>query len=581
MARTLSLLDLDDARHFYAKGWWRHDTMYMLFRQWAKQQPDHFAIRDTESRLTYREALHWVDAIAADLDEAGLQPGDRISIWLPSRAESVLVPLACSRMGYICNPSLHRDHTCGEIRSLLERVSSAAFFGQEGYGADADRSDIFDLIADLPHLKKAYKVPALSATALEKNPVHRCGTLRAAPECDLAHSTSPDRVMYLAFTSGTTGLPKGVMHSDNTLLSNGRAIARDFAFDTSTVVYTISPMSHNMGTVGLVITLACGGELVVHSPHDGKRTLDRIVETGATYLIGVPTHAIDLLAEVRGRALKRIGNVAVFQLAGSAVPGEVVRALLALGIAPQNCYGMTENCSFQYTRPGDSPDIIINTCGRSCDGFKLKLWDPENSDRDVAVGETGELGGKGCCLMLGYFDDQSVTEKSFNRSGWFMTGDLGQMDKDGNVRIVGRKKDLIIRGGHNIHPARIEDLAMRHHAVFKASAFPVADERLGERVCLAVVAKDRGLIEPTELLTHLDAMGLSKYDMPEYFIQLDDFPLTASGKVLKRRLIDDASKERIRPLPVRFDPKSMSASEPVGLIERPERSRSRGRGNDR
>jgi acyl-CoA synthetase len=302
----------------------------------------------------------------------------------------------------------------------------------------------------------------------------------------------------------------------------------------------------------------------VHSPHDGKRMLDRIVETGATYLIGVPTHAIDLLSEVHGRGLKRVGNVAVFQLAGSPIPGEIVRTLLALGITPQNCYGMTENCSFQYTRPGDPPDIIINTCGRSCDGFELKLWDTEDSSREVAAGETGELGGRGCCLMLGYFNDQASTEKSFNRAGWFMTGDLGRMDKDGNVRIVGRKKDLIIRGGHNIHPARIEDLAMRHHAVFKVAAFPVADARLGEKVCLAVVARDRCVLDPTELLTHLDCLGLSKYDMPEYFVQLDGFPLTASGKVLKRQLIDDVSTGRIRPLPVRFDPKSMSASEPAG-----------------
>jgi acyl-CoA synthetase len=561
MAQTLSLLDLDEARRFYAKGWWQQNTMYMLLRQWAERQPDHYAIRDTECRLTYREALQWVDAIAADLHDAGLRQGDRVSIWLPSRAESVLVLLACSRMGYVCNPSLHRDYTGSEIRALLERVSSAAFFAQPGYGADADRSNIFDLVADLPNLKKVYRVPPLSASALDHNPVQRCGTLQALLQCDLPSSTSPDRVMYLAFTSGTTGLPKGVMHSDNTLLSNGRAIAGDFSFDTGTVVYTISPMSHNMGTVALVTTLACGGELVVHSPHDGRRTLDRILETGATYLIGVPTHAIDLLAEVHKRGLKRIGNASAFQLAGSPIPGETVRALLALGIAPQNCFGMTENCSFQYTRPGDPAEVIINTCGRSCDGFELKLWDPENSDREVAVGETGELGGKGCCLMLGYFNDQASTEKSFNRSGWFMTGDLGQMDSEGNVRIVGRKKDLIIRGGHNIHPARIEDLTMRHRAVFKAAAFPIADARLGEKVCLAVVAKDRSTIEPGELLTHLDGMGLSKYDMPEYFIQLDSFPLTASGKVLKRRLVDDAAKGRIRPDPVRFDPKSMSASE--------------------
>jgi len=556
MAQILSLLDLDDARHFYAKGWWQHETMYARLKHWAEKQPDHQAIRDTESRLTYREALHWVDAIALDLHEAGLRQGDRVSIWLPSRIESVLILLACSRLGYVCNPSLHRDYTCGEIRALLERISTAAFFGQPGYGADGDRNDIYEIIADLPALKATYRLAQLSDRQLDANPTTRCGVIRPAGECALPFSPSPDRVMYLAFTSGTTGLPKGVMHSDNTLLSNGRAIAADFSFDAESIIYTISPMSHNMGTIALVTTLACGGEMVVHSPHDGKRTLDRIIETEATYLIGVPTHAIDLIAEVHKRGLTRIGKATAFQLAGAPLAGEVVRTLLGLGITPQNCFGMTENCSFQYTRPDDPPEVIVNTCGRSCDGFELKVWDPKNSDREVAIGETGELGGKGCCLMLGYYDDQKNTEKSFNRSGWFMTGDLGQIDEDGNVRIVGRKKDLIIRGGHNIHPARVEDLTMRHQKVLKAAAFPIADRRLGERMCLAVIGKESTQIEANELLLHLAGLGLSKYDMPEYFIQLDRFPLTASGKVLKRRLVEDAAAGLIQPAAIRFDPKS-------------------------
>ena len=307
-----------------------------------------------------------------------------------------------------------------------------------------------------------------------------------------------------------------------------------------------------MGTVGLVTTLACGGELVVHSPIDKVATLDRIVETRATYLIGVPTHAIDILAEARRRGLTRLGDVSCFQLAGSPIPAETVRALLALGVIPQNCFGMTENCSFQYTRPGDPPETVINTCGRPCDGFELALWDPENRDREVAVGEVGELGAKGCCLMLGYFDDQDNTERSFNGQGWFMTGDLGQLDPEGNLRIVGRKKDLIIRGGHNIHPARIENLAMHHDAVFKAAAFPVADPRLGEKVCLAVVAREDAKVTGGDVLAHLHKLGLSKYDMPEYYIQMDSFPLTASGKILKRKMAEAVASGALVPEPIRF-----------------------------
>jgi acyl-CoA synthetase len=154
--------------------------------------------------------------------------------------------------------------------------------------------------------------------------------------------------------------------------------------------------------------------------------------------------------------------------------------------------------------------------------------------------------------MLGYFNNQTATESSFNRSGWFMSGDLGRFDADGNLQIVGRKKDLIIRGGHNIHPSDIENLVLKHPAVVKAAAYPVADVRLGERVCLAVIAREGAAIDGPGMLEHLHGAGLSKYDMPEYFIALDAFPLTASGKILKRELVEMTTAGRIKPEPVRF-----------------------------
>jgi acyl-CoA synthetase len=154
--------------------------------------------------------------------------------------------------------------------------------------------------------------------------------------------------------------------------------------------------------------------------------------------------------------------------------------------------------------------------------------------------------------MLGYFDDQSATESSFNRHGWFMTGDLARFDSAGNLQIAGRKKDLIIRGGHNIYPVRIEDLVMRHGAVAKAAVFPVVDERLGERACLAVIVRSDERLEPMDVLRHLDAHGLSRYDMPEYFVALESFPLTPSGKVLKRRLAEMVREGLLQPIPVRW-----------------------------
>ena len=161
--------------------------------------------------------------------------------------------------------------------------------------------------------------------------------------------------------------------------------------------------------------------------------------------------------------------------------------------------------------------------------------------------------------MLGYFDDQQATEDAFNNSGWFMTGDLGTLDANGYLRISGRSKDIIIRGGHNIHPAHIEEYATRHPAVQRAAAIPVKDARLGEKVCLAVVFRAGQSATPDELLAHLDNAGLSKFDMPEYFIRLDEIPLTPNGKMLKRAIVDWIKDGRVTPEPVRFEVKRASA----------------------
>ncbi|MBI3052672.1 MAG: long-chain fatty acid--CoA ligase, partial [Betaproteobacteria bacterium] len=200
----------------------------------------------------------------------------------------------------------------------------------------------------------------------------------------------------------------------------------------------------------------------------------------------------------------------------------------------------------------DDVEAITATCGRACHGYETRLWDQENPDREAKPGEIGEIGTRGALLTLGYFDNQTATENSFNASGWFMSGDLGRCDASGNLQIVGRKKDLIIRGGHNIYPAQIENLTVKHPAVLKAAAFPIADERLGERVCLAIITRDGTAVDADLMLEHLNEHGLSKYDMPEYFICLDAFPQTASGKILKRELVEWAKAGRIKPAAARW-----------------------------
>ena len=544
MSPLLTLHNPSQASAHYAAGHWRDDTLYGLLCHHAQARPNRYALRDSTRRLTWRELADWVDVIARDLHEAGLKHGDRVSVWLPNRVETVVVALACARMGYVCNPSLHQTYTVSDVCALLARIHSRILFTQPGFGADALRNDVVALASQEPSVRRVY---SLLPVAEAGNP--RCvGGAPALP----APLNDADKIVLLAFTSGTTGDPKGVMHSDNTLLANARAMARDWEHHQDIVLFSMSPLTHAIGTIAMAQSLVSGFELVVNDVPAGLKPLDWIIESGATYVMGVPTHAIDLLAEARKRGTGQLGAVKIFYMGGSAIPRETVRELRGMSILPQNVYGMTENGAHQYTLPGDDAQTIEETCGGACPGYEVKIWNPDNRDEALAAGEVGEIGSRGACLMLGYFDDQLATEQSFNSQGGFMSGDLGSLDTAGRLRVVGRKKDIIIRGGRNIHPAKIEDYARSHPAVQKAAAFPLDDARLGEKACLAVVLNHGHQLQPLDLLAHLNARGLSPYDMPEYYIALDALPLTASGKILKRDLVEKAKRGKISPIPVRW-----------------------------
>jgi acyl-CoA synthetase len=540
----LTLFNQERYEEYYRSGFWRDETVYSLVKSHAQRAPDSIAVQTAQSSVTYRELLDAADSFASDLVDKGLVAGQRVALWLPSRIETVVAVVACSRNGFVCCPSLHRAHTTLEVAALLTRIRAAVFVAEEGYGADAEAANL-SFISDVESLKHVYwlKKDRSSGQGL---------VLKSPARLRESAPSNANRVLYLAFTSGTTGQPKGVMHSDNTLLANARALSSDWHISASSVVYSMSPLSHNLGFGAMIMAILVGGQMVVHDLPRGDSLLDRLVNTGTTFLVGVPTHAIDLLTEIKTKNLSSIGKLKGFRISGASAPREVVRDLLNYGIIPQSGYGMTEACSHQYTLPDDDPRLIVESCGKSCPGYEIRIFRQDNPDLEVPVGEVGEIGGRGASLMLGYFNDQAATEDSFNRDGWFMTGDLGWVDENGYLRITSRKKDVIIRGGHNIYPAHIEALASRHDAIKRVVAIPIPDPRLGEKVCLAVMLHPGKIATADEILRHLDAAGLSKYDMPEYYLQVDDIPLTASGKVRKRDVIDWIAEGRVHPTAIRW-----------------------------
>ena len=560
MQNILTLHSPQHARDHYQSGIWQQATLYTLASRHARERPDSWALRDADIRLTWREVVDWADSVAEALHRRGLKPGDRVGIWLPNVVHATIIFLACSRNGYVCCPSLHQNYTVDEICTLLNRIQCRALFAMPGYGADADRNSVFARVAEIPTLASVYALPSPASPDAALPPPASPFPGRQPPAGLSAPQPDPDKIVYLAFTSGTTGLPKGVMHSDNTLLANGRALVEDWEHTADSTLLTLSPMSHHIATVAMEQMLVAGLELVMTNLRAGAQALDWILETGATYVMGVPTHAMDILQAARDRDMTSLGKVRVFYMAGAAIPREVAQAFIILGVTPQNVYGMTENGSHNYTVPADSQETIVSTCGRACRGYEVRLWKQDNIDEEAKTGEVGEIGGRGGLLMLGYFGNQAATEGSFNSQGWFMSGDLGVIGEDGCLMIVGRKKDLIIRGGHNIHPARIEELAMRHPKVERAAAYPVRDDRLGEKVCLAVIIRAGQELLPDDILEHLASSGLSKFDMPEYFLGLDTFPMTASGKILKRELVEMTRCGQLAPTAVRYQARTAAGA---------------------
>ena len=556
----LTLLSTERIAEHTASGYWQTETLYQYARRHASRTPDSFAIRDRGRRLTYQHLCAAADALAADLATHGVRAGQRVGVWLPSRVETAVAVLACARNGYVCCPSLHRSHTAAEVAVLMQRVDASALIVEAGYGADPGDGAAAEL-ETLPTIRKLYRLEA-SISVQSITPADAFELSAPQPADGDVHG-DPNSVVYLAFTSGTTGRPKGVMHTDNTLLANARAMAKDWQFGPASVLYTISPLSHNLGFGGLITALAVGAELVVHDLPKDAGLLERLAETRATFIFGVPANARDLFGEIRSHNSPSLPAVTGFRISGAPVPSNIAAELLQHGIVAQSGYGMTEACSHQYTLPDDDPHLITQTSGRACPGYAVKIFDRENPDTELPAGEIGEIAGRGASLMLGYFDDQQATEQSFNATGWFMTGDLGWLDDNGYLTVTGRKKDVIIRGGHNIYPAHIENLAVRHASVERAAAVPVSDERLGEKVCLIVMSDTQTPAE--EILTHLHAEGLSRFDMPEYFAAVGDIPLTASGKIRKRDLLEQIKRGQLVPAAVRWaGPASVATTEPQG-----------------
>jgi fatty-acyl-CoA synthase len=526
------------------------DTIGVHFDRTVARHPERLSLvaRQQGVRWTYRELSEKVDAFAAGLLALGLEPGDRVAIWSPNNSEWVVTQFATAKAGLIL-VNINPAYRLSELEYALNKVGckvliTATRFKTSDYigmintlAPELGSSDPGSLSAEkLPHLRFVIETAAVpSPGAIAFNAVYAMGRENERQRlAELARTLQFDDAINIQFTSGTTGLPKGATLTHHNILNNGFFVGEIMQFGPEDKVCIPVPLYHCFGMV--IGNLACithGSAMVLPGEgFDPLATLETVAEERCTALYGVPTMFI---AELEHPEFKRfdLTSLRTGMMAGSPCPVEIMRRCISEMHLTEITigYGMTETSPVStQTRIGDNIEKQVATVGRAHPHIEIKIIDPEG--RIVPRGTTGEFCTRGYSVMLGYWDDLERTAEAVDKNGWMRTGDLATMDADGYCNIVGRIKDMVIRGGENVYPREVEEFLYRHAAIQDVQVFGVPDARYGEEICAWIK------VRAGERLTEQDVKAfcqgqIAHYKVPRHIRFVEDFPMTVTGKVQK------------------------------------------------
>lgn len=523
-----------------AEGLWADRLLVDWLDDAVRRHPAKLAIVDGRVRISWAELAALAERAARAFLAIGIRPGDVVTVQLPNWHEFAVVALALERFGGVINPvaPIFRERELGVILRLARSraiVGPAAFRG-------------FDHAA--MYAKLAGGAPGLETTILCGGEARR-GALSWDAFLDRAPGTpadvlpflrpSPDQVVQLMFTSGTTGEPKGVMHTPNTLSSGVRPLIAALGLRADDVWHMGSTLGHQTGFLyGFHTPVHLGASIVFQDAWDPARFVEWIETEKVSFTMGATPFLADTVREVSG-STRDVSSLRIFICGGAPIPqplAEKASAVLPCRLAP--VWGMTEVGIVTTVFHDDPASKIATSDGRALAGSEILVRDAEG--RPARPGEEGELHARGAAAFAGYVQGRRFTETFFDAEGWFSTGDRARIDEDGFIRISGRSKDLIIRGGENVPVKEVEDVLARHPKVRTVAVVAAPHPRLGEVGCACVVPEGE---PPTlaELTAFLDAEKVTRQFWPEKLLVLGEFPMTPSGKVQKFRLRELAAKE--------------------------------------
>ena len=522
-----------------AQGLWHDRTINAELDACVAACPDKLALTayrveaGDEKRFTYRELARMADRIAVGLTRLGVQKNDVVACQLPNWWQFTLLYLACSRIGAVINPLMHifRER---ELNFMLKHGEAKVIIAPKTFRGFDFEQMITAIQPSLRHLKHVVVIDGQgpnSFEALLSDPAWENEPDAAAILS--AHRPGPDDITQLIYTSGTTGEPKGVMHSANTVMANIIPYAERLQLDAEDVVLMASPMAHQTGFMyGLMMPIMLKASAVLQDIWEPKKAVEIINREKASFTMASTPFLTDLTRAVTENKTP-VPSLKTFLCAGAPIPGPLVeQARAALGTKIVSAWGMTENGAVTLIELNDPDERAFTTDGLPLRGVELKVAGEDG--QSLPPGEAGKLFVRACSNFGGYLRRQHLN--GTDADDWFDTGDLARMDAQGYIRITGRSKDVIIRGGENIPVVEIESLLYRHPAVAMAAIVAYPDERLGERACAVVVTKPGQSFDMSTLVDYLKAQKVAIQYIPDRLELLDAMPATPSGKIQKFKL---------------------------------------------
>jgi fatty-acyl-CoA synthase len=486
-------------------------------------------------RWTYGELDEAVDRLASGLIAAGIEKGDRVGIWAPNCAEWTLTQYATARVGAVLvnlNPA-YRTH---ELAYALRQSRTKMLVSAERFKTSDYRAMVDEVAADCPALERVVFIGDGPWRSLAGSEVDG-PSLR-----ERAASLSFDDPINIQYTSGTTGSPKGATLSHHNILNNGFFVGELVGYSEHDSVCIPVPFYHCFGMVmGNLAATSHGACMVIPAPaFDAEATLAAVQVEHCTSLYGVPTMFIAELEHPRFAEFD-LRSLRTGIMAGSPCPIDVMQRVVSEMHMPEVsiCYGMTETSPVStQTRRDDDLELRVGTVGRPVAHVEVKVVDPEGGVT-VGCGEAGELCTRGYSVMLGYWEDAERTAEAIDEEGWMHTGDLATMDDSGYCRIVGRIKDMVIRGGENVYPREVEEFLYGHPEISEVQIVGVPDPRFGEELCAWVRKRDGSDLTEEEVREHCRGK-LAHFKVPRYVLFVEEFPMTVTGKVQKFKMREES-----------------------------------------